>query len=108
MWRQAYRYISDPNINTLYLAQFDEVDEGTAIFKVTAKTSDLPLPTGGWLALDADGYSLPSDWYLRLAGEAQLMLEGRVPLTATIPIDPTNPYGSVRSETESCLATHKT
>jgi hypothetical protein len=108
MWRQAYRYISDPIINTLYLAQFDEVDEGTAIFKVTAKTSDLPLPTGGWLALDADGYSLPSDWYLRLAGEAQLMLEGRVPLTATIPIDPTNPYGSVRSETESCLATHKT
>jgi hypothetical protein len=37
MWRQAYRYISNPNINTLYLAQFDEVDEGTAIFKVTAK-----------------------------------------------------------------------
>ena len=50
LWRQAYWYISDPNINTLYLAQFDEVDEGTAIFKVTAKTSDYRVQmVDGWL-----------------------------------------------------------
>ena len=92
LWRQAYAYVANNNITTIWCAQFDEVDEGTAFFKVAAKASDLPLPKDGWLALDADGYSLPSDWYLRLTGEAQLMLEGRIPLTRRIPIDPNNPH----------------
>jgi hypothetical protein len=74
----------------VWLAQFDEVDEGTAIFKVTSKTSDLPAQ-GNWVALDADGQSLPSDWYLRLAGEAQKMFEGKAPLSPTIPISPLDP-----------------
>lgn len=43
------------------------------------------------MALDADGQSLPSDWYLRLAGEAQKMFEGKAPLTPTIPISPLDP-----------------
>ena len=86
MWKQAHKYVANNNINTIWCAQFDEVDEGTAIFKVTARTIDLPLPVGGWLALDADGDSYPSDWYLRLTGEAQLMLEGMRPLTSTLPL----------------------
>jgi len=53
--RSEYQYI--------VLAQFDEVNEGTAIFKVTAKTSNLPLPNGGWLALEAIGEN-PSNSYL--------------------------------------------
>jgi len=85
MWRQAYKYAAASNINTVWLAMFDEVDEGTAIFKVTAKSSDLPVE-GTWLALDADaGYSVPSDHYLRLAGEAQKMLDGRIPVSGTFP-----------------------
>ncbi len=72
------------------MAQFDEADEGTAIFKATATASQLPAE-GNWLALDADGQSLPSDWYLRLAGEAQKMLEGMRSLTSTIPISPQDP-----------------
>jgi len=44
-----------------------------AIFKVAASKSDLPVDWN-WLALDADGMSVPSDWYLRLAGKAQSML----------------------------------
>ncbi|KAL7428316.1 hypothetical protein ACHAXH_002375 [Discostella pseudostelligera] len=84
MWRQAYKYAAATNINTVWLAQFDECDEGTAIFKLTAKTSDLPA-NGKWLALDADGYNVPSDHYLRLAGEAQKMLEGSIPIQDTIP-----------------------
>ena len=87
LWSQAYRHIADPNVNSIWLAQFDEVDEGTAIFKVAASKSDLPVD-GNWLALDADGMSVPSDWYLRLAGEAQSMLEGKTPLSRKIPIDP--------------------
>ena len=92
MWRMAYKYVSNPNINSIWVAQFDEVDESTAIFKVTARSSDNPQPTNGWLALDADGYTLPSDWYLRLTGEVQLMLEGKRTLTSTIPLNPLVPH----------------
>lgn len=89
MWNQAFKYVANPNITSIWIAQFDEVDEGTAIFKVAAEAKDLPLPLGGWLALDADGgRKLPSDWYLRLAGEAQRMLERKRALTPTIPLDP--------------------
>ena len=87
MWRQAYRFVADSDINTIWMAQFDEVDEGTAIYKVAATESHLPAE-GNWLALDADGQSLPSDWYLRLCGEAQKMLEGETQLRSTIPIHP--------------------
>jgi hypothetical protein len=92
MWRMAYKYVSNPNIKSIWVAQFDEVDESTAIFKVTARSSDNPQPTNGWLALDADGYTLPSDWYLRLTGEVQLMLEGKRTLTSTIPLNPLVPH----------------
>lgn len=69
MWSQAYRYVQNSNINTIWMAQFDEVDEGTAIFKVAATASEVPAQ-GTWLTLDADGTSLPNDWYLRLCGQA--------------------------------------
>jgi hypothetical protein len=56
-----------------YVAMFDEVDEGTAMFKV-APTHD-SVPAGVPLVtLDADGELLPSDWYLQLAREAQQRL----------------------------------
>lgn len=85
MWSQAYRYAADPNIHTIWMAQFDEVDEGTAIFKVAKDQSEVPAE-GTWLALDSDGESLPNDWYLRLCGEAQRMLAGERELTERIPI----------------------
>lgn len=73
----------DNNINTVWLAQFDECDKRTTIFKVTAKTSNLPTD-GKWIALDADaGYSVPSNHYLRLVGEAQKMFEGAIPVRDT-------------------------
>jgi hypothetical protein len=56
-----------------YAAMFDEVDEGTAMFKL-APTHE-GVPTGVPLVtLDADGDLLPSDWYLQLAREAQRRL----------------------------------
>ena len=57
----------------LYGAMFDEVDEGTAMFKL-APTHD-SVPAGVPLVtLDADGDRLPSDWYLQLARQAQQRL----------------------------------
>ncbi|QDU74925.1 hypothetical protein Pan97_19450 [Bremerella volcania] len=63
-----------------YVAMFDEVDEATAIFKVT---NDPPFE-----ANCATYEGLPSDWYLRLTGEAAKMIRGETPLSERIPIRP--------------------
>lgn len=52
----------------LKIAMFDEVNESTAIYKLAARRQDAP-DQGYWLTLDADGEDLPSDFYLKLAGE---------------------------------------
>jgi hypothetical protein len=49
-------------VNMLYVAMFDEIDEGTAIFKCTNNP-----PVGASEFGTFDG--MPSDTYLRLAGE---------------------------------------
>ncbi len=64
----------------LYIAMFDEVDEGTAIFKC----SNNPPTTGGTQFLTYEG--LPSDFYMRLAGEAGKLLRNETVPTETIPI----------------------
>ena len=79
-WRQVYNATA-AGASMLYVAMFDEVDEATAIFKV-AENRDQAPDQGFWLTLDADGHSLPSDWYLRLAGEAGGMLRGQTALEA--------------------------
>lgn len=67
----------------LYVAMFDEVNEGTAIFKC----SDSP-PVGKVAKfIDMDGR--PSDFYLWLTGEAGRMLRSEKPLTFELPIKPT-------------------
>jgi hypothetical protein len=59
----------------LYTAVFDEINEGTAIFKL--ETDPTREPVGADLfALDADGCrTATSDTYLRLAGEATRALQ---------------------------------
>ncbi len=71
----------------IYNAMFDEVDEGTAMYKIAATSNDQPVGVP-LVSLDADGTSLPNDWYLRLAGAATQMLRGEIPLTVDIPIKP--------------------
>ncbi len=85
-WHQIYNAI-DAGCNMVYVAMFDEVDEGTAIFKIAENSSQTPT-TGKFVTLDMDGIELPSDWYLRLTGEGTKMLRGEIPLTSTIPIVP--------------------
>jgi hypothetical protein len=87
LWTQAYSYIKNDKIPSIWMAQFDEVDEGTAIYKVASTQREVPAE-GNWLTLDADGIELPNDWYLRLVGEAQKMMQGKIVLTDTIPIAP--------------------
>jgi len=62
----------------LYVAMFDEMDEGTAIFKCT----NTP-PAGGVKLLDYEG--MPIDHYLWLTGKAKEMLTGKIPYSPDIP-----------------------
>ncbi len=56
---------------------FDEVDEGTAIYKV----SNSPPVQAYFRTYEGD----PSDWYLKLTGAASMMMRGQIPLSDTIP-----------------------
>jgi len=51
----------------IYAAMFDEVDEGTAMLKVVSSIQETPAE-GQFLYYSADGLTLPSDFYLSLAG----------------------------------------
>ncbi|MEZ4219328.1 MAG: glycoside hydrolase family 71/99-like protein [Polyangiaceae bacterium] len=82
-WRQVYNAVS-AGAPTLYGAMFDEVDEGTAMFKLAPTASAVPSE-GSFLTLDADGTALSSDFYLRLGGDGARMLRGEIAVTATPP-----------------------
>lgn len=89
-WRQVHNILS-AGANTLFTAMFDEVDEGTAMFKMMPTQAQ--LPTEGWfLTLDVDGDAVSSDWYLRLGGAATDMLRRTSPLSSTIPIVTEEPF----------------
>ena len=76
LWRQAYN-AKMAGATVLKIAMFDEVDEGTAILKAAPHRNQAP-DQGYWLTLDADGDDLPSDWYLRLAGEITRTFHGDI------------------------------
>jgi len=83
-WRQLQGVIGQ-GATTVYVAMFDEVDEGTAIFKAASTQQDVPTQ-GAFLSLDADGEAIASDWYLRLTGAATKTLAGQVPSQAALPL----------------------
>ena len=86
LWRQAYN-AKVTGAKVLKIAMFDEVDEGTAIMKAASHRSDAP-DQGFWLTLDADGADLPSDWYLRIAGEITRMFHGEIKPDLKMPKNP--------------------
>ena len=79
LWSQVVAN-KEAGMDMLYIAMFDEVDEGTAIFKCTNN----PPTNSGSKFVTFNG--LPSDFYLRLAGQAGKLLRGEIPLTSEIPV----------------------
>ncbi len=77
LWTQAVS-AKQAGATMLYVAMFDEIDEATAIFKV----SNNP-PAGESPFVTYDG--LPSDHYLWLTGQIGRMLRGEIPASDEMP-----------------------
>ncbi len=91
LWRQIYKAIAQGGATMIYQAMFDEVDEGTAIFKYTndppvGSTPFLPTGNASYRPYDISDAQLPSDHYLWLVGQAGRMLRGEIALTANMPL----------------------
>jgi hypothetical protein len=75
-WRQ-FAIFRELNVRTVFVGMFDEVNEGTAIYKVANE-----FPVGKhFVTYD----NLPSDYYLRLTGAATKMMRDETPLSEKIP-----------------------
>jgi hypothetical protein len=74
----------------LYVAMFDEVDEGTAIFKVT---NEPPVGKG---ASFVTYEGLPSDYYLHLTGLAGKIIRGELPADDAVPAPTSNRAASLK------------
>ena len=75
-WRQ-FAIFRELGVRTVFVGMFDEVDEGTAIYKVSNQ-----IPEGKYFATYE---GLPPDYYLKLTGAATRMIRGDAPLSKTIP-----------------------
>jgi hypothetical protein len=83
LWDQVKATI-DAGTTMIYQAMFDEVDEGTAIFKVTNHPPE--APPAQFVTYDIDGFPLPSDEYLWLVGQAGQALRGEIPADPNRPV----------------------
>jgi hypothetical protein len=83
-WNQSYNVI-DAGVKMIYIAMFDEIDEGTAMYKVAPTAAERPAGEK-FLSLDQDGIELSSDWYLQLAQATSNILRGKTKNTAKAPM----------------------
>lgn len=77
LWKQVHGAI-EAGAESLYIAMFDEMDEGTAIFKCAG---EVPVGKSPFVSCE----DTESDRYLWLAGMAAKMLRGEIPLDRTMP-----------------------
>ncbi|HUU28673.1 MAG TPA: SUMF1/EgtB/PvdO family nonheme iron enzyme [archaeon] len=84
IWQQAYNAIS-AGADMLYIAMFEEHNEGTTMCKLAQDRADMPVGAR-LVTLDADGYAVPGDWYLQVAREIGRMMRGEIPLSPEMPL----------------------
>lgn len=78
-WKQLSTAIKN-GVEMLYVAMFDEVDEGTAIFKIS---KDPPVGASTFVTFEE---GIPEDFYLFLTGYAGKMLRKEVPFQENVPL----------------------
>ena len=79
LWDQIYNAI-DSGAEMIYVAMFDEIDEGTAIFKCA---TEVPVGESVFVPIE-DGLS--SDHYLWLVGQGKKMLKDRKGFSSKRPV----------------------
>ncbi len=77
-WKQLHGALS-LGAEMIYVAMFDEIDEGTAIFKCA---QEVPVGESVFVPLEKE---TPSDFYLWLTGEAGRILRKEIPLPEVMP-----------------------
>ncbi len=77
LWSQAVA-AKRAGADTLYIAMFDEMDEGTQIFKTT---NNPPVGESRFLSYEPQA----PDYYLRLSGAIGRMLRNEIPATDALP-----------------------
>lgn len=80
-WKQIVGAM-ESGAEMIYVAMFDEIDEGTAIIKISHK-----VPIGKSIFVPNDK-EVPTDHYLWLTGMAGKMLRGEIPFSKTMPLRP--------------------
>jgi len=65
-----------------YIAMFDEIQEGTAIYKIAATEQESALPAGCFLTASSDGVTCSGDHYLTMAGQYAAAAHGSSPTPA--------------------------
>jgi glycoprotein endo-alpha-1,2-mannosidase len=78
-WKQIAGAI-ESGAKMLYVAMFDEIDEGTAIMKCA---HEVPVGKSIFVPVEKE---VPSDHYLWLTGMAGKILRGEIPFSKTIPV----------------------
>lgn len=78
LWKQLSGAI-ECGASMIYVAMFDEVDEGTAIFKCAQK---VPVGKSRFVPIEKD---VPPDRYMWLAGQAAGMLKKEIPFQSSMP-----------------------
>ncbi|KAH7923764.1 hypothetical protein BV22DRAFT_1196461 [Leucogyrophana mollusca] len=100
LWKQIFN-ARRAGVRTIYGAMWDEYDEGTAYMPVVPNKSMLPVHDKyQFMALDEDGYDLPSDWYMRICGFAGEALRGERRLHETFPVKELQDYWGTRPRYE--------
>ncbi|KAI0063256.1 hypothetical protein BV25DRAFT_466337 [Artomyces pyxidatus] len=87
LWRQMYN-MRKHGAQIMYGAMWDEYDEGTNFLPVVSQQHQIPHDEKDqfkFMALDVDGYVLPSDWYMRIAGYAAEALKGERQINEEFP-----------------------
>ncbi|KAG6885506.1 hypothetical protein C0993_000756 [Termitomyces sp. T159_Od127] len=98
LWKQIFN-AKHLGVRTMYGAMWDEYDEGTAFMPAIEKKRMLPISKRyPFLALDEDGYDLPSDWsvlkYMRICGFAAEGLRSERRIFETFPSKEVEDYWS--------------
>ena len=102
LWKQVYEVCKLKN-KFIYVAMYDEIDEGTAMYKMAETLEYCPVVDPLLVPLNEDGYDLPDDWYLRIGSEIQKMIEGSSPLVSILPLKPSHSAVIPESMSEGIL-----